>query len=200
MAAVEHITIEASEPMVAGSFYGEALGIGTRVRVQASQALTTGFRGFLLGLVVAQLATVDNLVGSALDAGATSLKQATKSLWGYGGAVQAPDGTIVTFASSSKKNTGPHSREVDEIVLQLGVADVAASKRFYVERGVPVAKSYGRKYVELDTGPVSLTLNRRGALAKTVGLPSEGTGSHRLVIGGDVDPFTDPDGYEWAAS
>jgi hypothetical protein len=38
-----------------------------------------------------------------------------------------------------------------EIVLLLGVADVAASKRFYVDHGLAVAKSFGRKYVQFDT-------------------------------------------------
>src|SRR5690606_15256237 len=33
-------------------------------------------------------------------------------------------------------------------VLLLGVADVASGKRFYADRGLAVAKSYGRKYVE----------------------------------------------------
>jgi predicted lactoylglutathione lyase len=199
MASVEHITIESDDPTAAG-FYAEALGVGAWVRVHTSHAPSSGFRGFVLGLVVAQPATVDALIRAAMDAGATSLKEATKSLWGYGGAVRAPDGTIVTFASSSKKNTAPASREIDEVVLQLGVSDVAASKQFYLERGLAATKSYGRRYVEFDTGPVSLTLNSRSALAKTVGLSVEGSGSHRLVIGGDMGSFTDPDGYEWAAA
>lgn len=199
MASIDHITIEA-ESTTGSGFYDDALGLGARVRVKATGEPTTGFRGFVLGLVVAQPADVDNLMASALDAGAMALKPASKSLWGYGGAVQAPDGTIVTLASSSKKNAGPSSREIDSIVLQLGVDDVAASKTFYTERGLTVAKSYGRKYVEFDTGPVSLTLNSRKGLAKTVSLPPEGTGSHRLTIGADVAPFTDPDGFVWAAS
>lgn len=199
MASVGHVTVEGSEPTAANSLYGEALGLGTRVRVQVFRAPTRGFRGFVLGLVVAQPATVDHLIASALDAGATALKPASKSLWGYGGAVQASDGTVVTVASSSKKNTGPASGEVDEIVLQLGVTDVAASKQFYTERGVSITKSYGRRYAELDTSPITVTLSRRGDLAKTAGVPPEGTGSHRLIIGGDVGPLTDPDGYVWAS-
>ncbi len=38
--------------------------------------------------------------------------------------MQAPDGTIWTVASSSKKDTGPATRQIDEIVLQLGATDV----------------------------------------------------------------------------
>ena len=40
------------------------------------------------------------------------------------------------------------NRDVDKIVLLLGVEDVAASKRFYVERGLAVGKSFG-SYVRL---------------------------------------------------
>ena len=49
------------------------------------------------------------------------------------------------------------------MVLLLGVADVAASKRFYIDRGLAVAKSFGRKYVEFATpsSPVNLALYGR---------------------------------------
>lgn len=200
MASVESITIEASDSGAADGFYAEALGVGDRVRTQPSDEQATGFGGFVLGLVLAQPDSVDHLVRRAVEAGAKALKPPAKSLWGYGGAVQAPDGTVVSIAASSKKNTGPPSPEVDDLVLQLGVADVSASKQFYIERGFSVAKSYGRKYVEFDTGPVSVTLNKRSSLAKTFGVSPEGSGSPRLVIAGDVEPFTDPDGYPWVAS
>jgi hypothetical protein len=39
------------------------------VRVRASEAPTTGFRGFTLSLVVSQPSTVNSLIGSALDGG-----------------------------------------------------------------------------------------------------------------------------------
>jgi predicted lactoylglutathione lyase len=202
MASIEFVTLEVADPTAANRFYTTVFGLGTRVRLQALEAPTTGFRGFTLSLGVSQPATVDGLLGAALDAGATPLKPAAKSLWGYGGVVQAPDGTIWTVASSAKKDTGPATRQIDEIVLQLGVADVAASKRFYVDRGLAVAKSYGRRYVEFDTpsSPVKLTLYERRALAKVAGVAADGTGSHRLMIGSDAGPFTDPDGFVWVAS
>jgi hypothetical protein len=28
-------------------------------------------------------------------------------------------------------------------------------------------------------------------------MPEEGTGSHRIVIGSNAGPFTDPDGFVW---
>ena len=104
------------------------------VTIEVPDPTAAGFRGFTLSVVVSQPATVNGFVDAAVGAGATTLKPATKSLWGYGGVVQAPDGTIVTLATSAKKDTGPATRQIDDFVLQLGVADVAASKRFYVDR------------------------------------------------------------------
>lgn len=199
MPTVDFVTIEVDDPAAASRFYTEAFGLDGRVRVRESRAPTSGFRGFTLSLIASQPANVNALISAALDAGATSLKPAAKSLWGYGGAVQAPDGTVWTVASSSKKDTGPAARDIDDLVLQLGVADVAASKQFYVDRGLTVAKSFGRRYAELSppTSPIKLTLNRRRALASAAGVSPDGTGSHRLVIGSEIGPFTDPDGFEW---
>lgn len=197
MTTIEFVTLEAEDVATAEAFYASAFDVGGRVRVRASQAPTSGFRGFTLSLVVSQPATVRHLIDSAADAGATVVKPAAKSLWGYGGSVQAPDGTIWTMASSSKKDTAPATDQIDELVLQLGVEDVAASKQFYTDHGLTVAKSYGRKYVEFDSGPVGLTLNKRAALIKTVGISADGTGSHRVCIGSDAGTFTDPDGFVW---
>lgn len=147
--------------------------------------------------MVSQPATVDRFIGAALDAGAEPLKPVKKSFWGYGGVVQAPDGTVWKVATSSKKNTGPAQRRIDEIVLLVGVADVLASKRFYVDHGLEVEKSFGRKYVQFATGHVKLALYGRRALAKDAGVSPDGNGSHRLVIGSDTGPFTDPDGFVW---
>lgn len=98
-----------------------------------------------------QPSTVNSFIDSAPAAGASVLKPAAKSLWGYGGVVQAPDDTIWTIASSSRKDTGPVSRDIGAIVLKLGVADMDASKKFYLDHGLTVAKSYGTRYVEFDT-------------------------------------------------
>jgi len=202
MAYIESVTLEVADPTAADRFYTAAFGLGTQLRLRAAKAPTTGFCGFTLSLTVPQPATVSGLIGAALDAGATQLKPAAKSFWGYGGVVQAPDGTIWKIATSAKRDTGPATRQIDEIVLLLGVADVAASKRFYVDRGLAVAKSFGRKYVEFATpsSPVKLALYGRRALAKDAGVPPGGTGSHRLVIGSDAGPFTDPDGFAWEAA
>ncbi|MGW3495909.1 glyoxalase [Streptomyces sp. NPDC001020] len=203
MTSFESVTLEVADPTAADRFYTAAFGLGSRVRLRASEAPTTGFRGFTLALTVAQPATVNGFIEAALDAGATSLKPASKSLWGYGGVVQAPDGTIWKVATSSKKDTGPATREIDEFVLLLGVEDVKASKRFYVEQGLAVAKSFGSKYVEFaaaESSPVKLALYKRQGLAKDVGVPADGTGSHRVVLGGAAAPFTDPDGFAWEST
>jgi predicted lactoylglutathione lyase len=130
-----------------------------------------------LSLVVSQPSTVDSLIGTALDDGATTLKPAKEGFWGYGGVVRAPDGAIWKVATSSKKDTGPATRQIDDVVLLLGVADVKASKRFYVDRGLAVAKSFGSKYVEFDTpsSHVKLALYGRRALAKDAGVSPDGT-------------------------
>jgi catechol 2,3-dioxygenase-like lactoylglutathione lyase family enzyme len=199
MTSIESFVLEVPDPTAARAFYDAAFGDGAHVDLRASDAPTTGFRSFTLSLLVSQPADVDALVHAALDAGAAPLKPVKKSLWGYGGVVSAPDGTIWKVATSSKKNTGPATRRIDEVALLLGVEDVAATKRFYVERGLEVAKSFGRKYVEF-AGPsthVKLALYGRRALAKDAGVSPDGTGSHRIAIRGDAGSFADPDGFVW---
>ncbi len=87
-------------------------------------------------------------------------------------------------------------------MLLLGVADVAASKRFYVDRGLTVAKSFGRKYVEFATRRRTSSWRSTGAVPwpRTPASPRTATGSHRIVIGSDAGPFTDPDGFAWEAT
>ncbi|WP_205862864.1 glyoxalase [Planosporangium thailandense] len=196
------VILEVADPEAARRFY-TAFGVDSHIRLRASEAHSTGFRGFTLALGVSRPATVDSFLGLAVDAGATVLKPAAKSLWGYGGVVQAPDGTIWKAATSAKKDTGPATREIDEIVLLLGVEDVKASKQFYVGRGLTVARSFGGKYAEFASGessPVKLALYKRRGLAKDLGVPADGTGSHRIVLGSTAGSFTDPDGFAWEAA
>jgi predicted lactoylglutathione lyase len=200
--SIASVILEVADPEAAHRFY-TAFGVDTHIRLRASEAHSTGFRGFTLALTVSRPATVDSFVGAAMDAGATVLKPAAKSLWGYGGVVQAPDGTIWKVATSAKKDTGPATREIDEIVLLLGVEDVKASKQFYVSRGLTVARSFGGKYAEFTSGesnPVKLALYKRRGLAKDLGVPADGAGSHRIVLGSTAGPFTDLDGFAWEAA
>ena len=200
MNSIDSITLEVSDLEAARTFYGRAFELGDLVRLRASDAPTTGFRGYTLSLVVSQPSTVVALFDSAVAAGATTLKPAAKSLWGFGGVVQAPDGAIWNIATSSKKDTAPPNRKVDEVVLLLGVDDVRASKRFYVEHGLTVGKSVG-SFVDfaMPSSPIGLGLYRRGALAKSAGVSPDGSGSHRIVVNGD-EALTDPDAFVWEAA
>ena len=65
-----------------------------------------------------------------------------------------------------------------------------------------MGKSFGSKYVEFDTPGVARSSWRSTAApaaAKDAGVAPDGTGSHRIVIGSDAGPFTDPDGFAWEA-
>ncbi|MET9630677.1 glyoxalase [Lentzea sp. NPDC006480] len=200
MTSIDAITLEVSDLAAAESFYAKAFGLGSRLRLREARESSTGFRGFTLSLTVSQPADVNALIGSAVDAGATVLKPAAKSMWGYGGVVQAPDGAIWKVATSAKKDTGPATGKIDSIVLLLGSTDVAASRKCYLDQGFTVAKSFGRMYVEFaSAGDVKLGLYRRRALAKDAGVAPEGSGSHRIVVNG-ASQFTDPDGFAWAGS
>ncbi|WP_371614226.1 glyoxalase [Streptomyces sp. NBC_00454] len=194
------VTLEVADLEGARRFYS-AFGVDTYIHLRASETPSTGFRGFTLALTVSGPATVDGFFGAAVAAGATVLKPAAKSLWGYSGVVQAPDGTIWKIATSAKKNTGPATRQIDDIVLLIGVEAVKATKQFYLDQGLSVAKSVGSKYVEFtpgQPGAVKLALYKRRALAKDLGVPAEGTGSHRITLtSSTAGAFTDLDGFAW---
>ncbi|MEY9853440.1 putative glyoxalase superfamily protein PhnB [Leifsonia sp. EB41] len=197
MTSIDHITLEVADASAAQQFYDAAFGLGDRVRVRASDTPSTGFRGYTMSITVAQPADVTAYVEAALAAGATTIKPVAKSFWGVGGTVQAPDGAIWKIATSEKKDSGPAKREPESVVLLLGVDDVGASKQFYAARGLPVGKSFG-SYVQFDLkdSPVQLGLYKRRALAKDAGVAEDGSGSHRIVIGGE-SAATDPDGFAW---
>lgn len=202
MSFIDSITLEVADPDAARAFYDGAFALGGRLGVrQADDVPSSGFRGFTLSLVVGQPSTVDALVAAAREHGATTIKDPKKSFWGYGATLRAPDGAIWKIATSSKKDKGPASRAVEDVVLLLGVADVKATKQFYVERGFAVAKGFGGKYVEFEApaGSVKLALYGRRALAKDAGVPEEGHGAHRIVINdNNGEAFTDPDGFAFA--
>ncbi|MBC9713937.1 glyoxalase [Streptomyces sp. TRM66268-LWL] len=200
-AALTAISLEVPDIEQAERFYA-AFGVESLLALREAVGPTSGFRGFTLALTVSQPATVDHFISRALEAGATAVKPAAKSLWGYGGVVQAPDGTIWKIATSARKNTEPAAFEIDEVVLLLGVEDVKASRQFYADRGLPVGRSFGGKYAEFATGAESvakLALYKRTGLAKDLGVPADGTGSHRLMLTGTFGAFTDPDGFRWEA-
>ncbi|MFC9435399.1 glyoxalase [Nocardia sp. NPDC057030] len=196
------IQLEVADPAAAAAIYDAAFGLGDRLGFRAAQTPSAGFRGFILSLVVSQPSTVDSLVGTAVDAGFTVRKPAKKSLWGYSAVVQAPEGTIWKIATSKKKDVGPFTREIDDMVLLMGVTDVKASKQVYADRGLTVSKSFGGKYAEFENqgSPVTLALYPRKAAAKEAGVDLDGSGSHGIVMDSGIGSFTDPDGYLWEAT
>src|SRR5262245_33534479 len=54
MTCIESVTLEVPDPAAAEAFYAAAFGLGDKVHVRASDVPTTGFRGFMLSLVVSQ--------------------------------------------------------------------------------------------------------------------------------------------------
>lgn len=203
MTSINSVHLEVLDRTAAEAFYRDAFDLGDPVRLRASEASSTGFRGFTLSQLVSQPATVDALVRAALDAGATSLKPAARQFWGgYSGVVQAPDGTIWKIATDSTNDTSPAARQIDGIALLLGVANLSESKRFYVDHGFTVAKSYYYKYIEFEapSGAVKLGLYKRRGLARDANVSPDGSGSHQIVIGSDAGSFTDPDGFAWEAA
>jgi uncharacterized glyoxalase superfamily protein PhnB len=196
---IDSLTLHVPEIAAAQAFYDQAFGLGDRLRFRLADAETSGFRGYTLSLVAAQPADMHALTDAAIAAGAATLKPVTKSLWGVGGTVQAPDGAIWKIATSTKKDTAPATASFDEVVLLLGAADVSESKSYYAAHGVPVAKSFGRSYVQFDTGsgPIGLGLYRHASLAKDAGVSASGSGSHLLTISGALGTAIDPDGVVW---
>ncbi|WP_370619904.1 glyoxalase [Mumia sp. Pv 4-285] len=197
MRSIDSLTLEVADTAAAEHFYKAAFGLDGPLRFRASEEPTSGFRGYSMSVIVDRPATAKAFLDAALAAGATSIKPAAKSLWGYGGVVQAPDGAIWKVVTPHKKEDGPDTGTIDQLVLLLGVADVKATKQFYVDRGFEVERSFGRKYAEFKAGPDSITLGLYGrrALAKDAGVDGAGTGSHRLVINSDAGSFTDLDGF-----
>ena len=197
---IHGITLEAptsDEAAATDRFYQDALGLDDRIRVRVGASATSGFRGFAPSLILTQPADVDATFGRALQAGAEVLKPVIKGLWGYGGSLRAPEGTVWQIASANKRNKGPATGEIEKLVLLLGVDDVSNSKHFYENHGVSVSKSYGSKYVEFDSGAITLALYKRKDLAKQVGVgDAAGTGSHRVAVDADGS-FVDPDGFAW---
>ncbi|WP_030159543.1 glyoxalase [Glycomyces sp. NRRL B-16210] len=202
MTSIEYITLEADDVAASEALYSKAFELEPLVRLKPAEAPSTGFRGYSLSLVASQPGNVDALLEAAVAHGATVLKPAAKSLWGYGAITQAPDGAIWKLACSSKKDSAPVEKKFDSFTVLLGTTDMNATKQFYTDHGLTVAKSYGRKYTEFEAAgsPVNLALYPRKAFAKDLGIPIEGGGSHRITIGGVAGPATDPDGFTWEAA
>lgn len=203
---IESLTLEVADPGASRAFYETGLGLGEQFRARATDAPSLGFRGFSISLVVGQPSIVDSLQETALAAGAKSVKPATKGMWGYGAVVQDADGVIWKLATSAKKDKAPPTaaaRQVDDLVLLIGAADMGASKRFYVERGLKVKRSFLGRYVEFDAPATGIKLALypgRAGLAKDAGVSPDGDASHGIAVNSRAGQFSDPDGFVWEAA
>src|SRR3984957_12224203 len=199
---IASLTLEVSDPAASQHFYETALGVGSQVSARTADTPATGFRGFTISLVVGQPSTVESLQETALAGGAKRLKPAQKGLWGYGAVVQDADGVVWKLATSTKKDKGPATRKIDDLVLLIGAADLRASKRFYVEHGLSVKRSFPGRYAEFDAPPGGIKLALypgRAGLAKDAGVSPDGDGPHGIAVNSSAGQFTDPDGFDWEA-
>lgn len=201
--SIASLTLDVADPAASQAFYEAGLGLTTQVRASTADVPAKGFRGFTISLVVGQPSTVGSLVETATVGGAKTLKPAQKGIWGYGAVVQDADGVIWKLATSATKEKGPATREFDDLILLIGAADLGASKRFYVDRGLKVKRSFPGRYAEFDApdGGIKLALYPgRAGLAKDAGVSPEGDGPHGIMVNGTAGEFTDPDGFNWTAA
>jgi len=94
-------------------------------------------------------------------------------------------------------------RPGDDLVLLIGAADLRASKRFYVEHGLSVKRSFPGRYAEFDAPPGGIKLALypgRAGLAKDAGVSPDGDGPHGIAVNSSTGQFTDPDGFSWEAA
>jgi hypothetical protein len=200
---IDSLTLEVSDPAASQRFYETAFGVDSLVRARTAEVPASGFRGFSISLVVGQPSTVDSLLETALAGGAKILKPAKKGLWGYGAVVQDTDEVVWKLATSAKKDKSPATREIDDLVLLIGATDLGATKRFYVERGLPLKRSFPGRYVEFDAPPGGIKLALypgRTGLAKDAGVSPDGAGPHGISVSSNAEPFCDPDGFTWETS
>ncbi len=171
MTTINSVTLEVEDVAAAQAFYDEAFGLGPVLGLRAGQPPTSGFRAYTMSLVVSQPATVDGFLSTALEAGATEIKPVKRTSGATAAWCVRPMERSGRWRPPPSATAARRPVRSTSFILLLGVDDVGASKAFYVEHGVAVAKSYGRKYVQFDTGPaVTLGLYARQALAKDAGV------------------------------
>ena len=152
-----------------------------------TEAVTMGFGGHVLSVIVRQPAEVRTLLEAATGRGATVVKPAKKELFGeYTAVYRAPDGAVWKLAADTKKDTGPvpDPPEPIETAVYLGVAKPKVSKAFYAALGMSTRHDYGNKFVDfaIADGECRLGLLPRRALAKDVGVDEHGEGFSALEL------------------
>ncbi|GAB3717816.1 VOC family protein [Nocardiopsis oceani] len=152
-----------------------------------TEAVTMGFGGHVLSVIVRQPAEVRALLEAATDQGATVVKPAKKEFFGeYTAVYRAPDGAVWKLAADTKKDSGPvpEPPEPIETAVYLGVAAPKVSKAFYEALGMNARHDYGNKFVDftIADGECRLGLLPRKSLAKDVGVDEHGEGFSALVL------------------
>ena len=197
MASIDSITLEVADEAAARRFYSAAFGLGPELQLAASDAPTSGFRGFTLSLTVSQPADATALLDAAVAAGATVLKPAAKSFWGFGGVVQAPDGRSGRSRRPTRRTPARRrARSTSSCCCSAPRTCARASASTSTTASPWQELRQQVRRVRRARRPVQLGLYGRRALAKDAGVAAEGSGSHRLIV--DGGPFTDPDGFAWA--
>jgi hypothetical protein len=107
MSSINSVHLEVPDPTVVEAFYRDAFGLGDLVHLRLRPRRRSRRAS----------------VGSRCRWWCPSRPPSTLTIW--------------KIATESKKDTGPATRQIDGIVLLLGVADMGESKRFYVDRGPP---------------------------------------------------------------
>lgn len=188
----------AFSPVVADHVAGVRLDLhGTgEIGLLANEALAaeagtaptmSGFRGYLMNIIVRQPNEVEGLMGAAIQSGAKVIKPAKKRLFGEFAAIfEAPDGSLWKVAAESGKNAGPARGATSpiEVLVILGVASPRTSSAFYAALGMSVDRDYGNQYLDFHhaTGRFRLGLMTRKELAKEAKCNADGSGFHGVVF------------------
>ncbi len=203
MTAIDSVILEVPDPAGRRGLLHRRLRARRPAAASArSEAPTTGFRGFTLSLVVSQPSTVDSLVGTALDGRRHDAEAGHEELLGLRRRRPGPgrddlEGRVVVEEGHRPGHPGGRRRRA--------AAGRRRTSRRPSSSTSTTAWPWGRASAAstssstLPASPVKLALYGRRAAAKDAGVAPEGTGSHRIVIGGDAGPFTDPDGFVWEA-
>ena len=148
---------------------------------------TSGFRGYLMNVIVRQPNDVEAVMGAAIKSGATVVKPAKKRLFGeYAALFEAPDGSLWKVSAESGKNSAPAGDPIAsrEALIILGVTSPKKSKAFYEALGMTVDRDYGDQYLDFRyaAGTFRLGLMTRKNLAKEANASVAGAGFHGAVF------------------
>ena len=201
MTSIDSVTLEVPDPAAADAFYTAAFGLGDQLGLRASEAPTTGFRGFTLSLVVSQPATVDGLIGAALDAGATALKPAKK---GSGATAASSVPRTGRSGRSRRRRRRTPARPLGRSTTSCSCWESRTSPRASGSTSTAAWRCARASAASTSSSPPrrrtsSWRSTGAGPWPRTPASPRtapDRTGSSSAAAG----PFTDPDGFAWEAT